>query len=84
VKEVDVSSYDGTIVPLSILYNKNKVLDGNNSCIPTGYGCYGYSLSPYFSVMNLELINQRVMLAVAHVRGGGEKGENWHIISRLK
>ncbi|HZZ74344.1 MAG TPA: hypothetical protein VFE04_00380, partial [Puia sp.] len=84
VKEVEVSSYDGTMVPLSILYNKNTVLDGNNSCILTGYGCYGYSLSPYFSVMNLELINQGVVLAVAHIRGGGEKGENWHIISRLK
>ena len=79
VKEVEVSSYDGTMVPLSILYNKNTVLNGNNSCILTGYGCYGYSYSPYFSIMNLELINQGVALAVAHVRGGGEKGENWHL-----
>ena len=67
------------MVPLSILYNKNTVLNGNNSCILTGYGCYGYSFSPYFSIMNLELINQGVALAVAHVRGGGEKGENWHL-----
>jgi prolyl oligopeptidase len=79
VKEVEVASYDGTMVPLSILYNKKAVLNGNNSCILTGYGCYGYSYSPYFSVMNLALINQGVVLAVAHVRGGGEKGENWHL-----
>ncbi len=79
VKEVEVSSYDGTMVPLSILYNKNTVPEGKNNCILTGYGCYGYSYSPYFSIMNLELVNQGVVLAIAHVRGGGEKGENWHL-----
>ena len=67
------------MVPLSILYNKKTNLNGNNSCILTGYGCYGYSYSPYFSIMNLALVNQGVVLAYAHVRGGGEKGENWHL-----
>ncbi len=79
VKEVEVASHDGTMVPLSILYNKKTNLNGNNSCILTGYGCYGYSYSPYFSIMNLALVNQGVVLAYAHVRGGGEKGENWHL-----
>ena len=79
VKEVEVASHDGVMVPLSILYNKNIVLNGNHSCILTGYGCYGYSYSPYFSIMNLALVNQGVVLAYAHVRGGGEKGENWHL-----
>lgn len=79
VKEVEVASHDGTMVPLSILYKKNTVLNGNQSCILTGYGCYGISYSPYFSIMNLALVNQGVVLAYAHVRGGGEKGENWHL-----
>jgi prolyl oligopeptidase len=79
VKEVEVPSHDGTMVPLSILYRKNTVLNGNNSCILTGYGCYGFSYSPFFSIMNLALVNQGVVLAYAHVRGGGEKGENWHL-----
>ncbi|HTB25797.1 MAG TPA: prolyl oligopeptidase family serine peptidase [Puia sp.] len=79
VKEVEVASHDGVMIPLSILYNKKTILNGNNSCILTGYGCYGYSYSPYFSAMNLALVNQGVVLAYAHVRGGGEKGENWHL-----
>jgi prolyl oligopeptidase len=79
VKEVEVPSYDGTMVPLSILYNKKMILNCNNSCILEGYGCYGISFSPYFSVMKLVLIKQGAVLAIAHVRGGGEKGENWHL-----
>ncbi len=79
VKEVEVASHDGAMVPLSILYKKNTVLNGKNSCILTGYGCYGFSYSPYFSIMNLALVNKGVVLAYAHVRGGGEKGENWHL-----
>ena len=79
IKEVEVSSYDGTMVPLSILYNKNSIPNSDNSCILTGYGCYGISKSPDFSIMNLALIKQGVVVAIAHVRGGGEKGENWHL-----
>jgi len=79
VKEVEVPSYDGTMIPLSILFNKRTIHDGNNSCILNGYGCYGSSYSPYFSIMNLALIKRGVVIAIAHVRGGGEKGENWHL-----
>ena len=78
VKEVEVKSYDGTMVPLSILYNKKINLDGNNSCILNGYGCYGISNSPRFSMLNLAMLQRGVVMAFAHVRGGGEKGESWH------
>ncbi|HMC84897.1 MAG TPA: prolyl oligopeptidase family serine peptidase, partial [Chitinophagaceae bacterium] len=78
VKEVEVKSYDGTMVPLSILYNKKINLDGNNSCILNGYGCYGISNSPRFSILNLAMLQRGVVMAFAHVRGGGEKGESWH------
>ncbi|MCA6068533.1 prolyl oligopeptidase family serine peptidase [Chryseobacterium sp. RG1] len=78
VKEVEVKSHDGVMVPLSIIYPKNMKMDGNNPAYITGYGGYGFSYEPRFSARLSVLLEQGVILAVAHVRGGGEKGEKWH------
>lgn len=78
VKEVEVKSHDGVMVPLSIIYPKNIKMDGNNPAYITGYGGYGFSYEPRFSARLSVLLEQGVILAVAHVRGGGEKGEKWH------
>ncbi|MCE3075633.1 prolyl oligopeptidase family serine peptidase [Chryseobacterium gwangjuense] len=78
VKEVEVKSHDGVMVPLSIIYPKNMKMDGNNPAYITGYGGYGFSYEPRFSARLSVLLEQGVILAVAHVRGGGEKGERWH------
>ena len=78
VKEVEVPSYDGTMVPLSIVYAEGLKLDGKNSCIMNGYGAYGISETPAFGIRFLSLVNRGVVLAFAHVRGGGEKGEAWY------
>lgn len=79
---IDVPSYDGTLVPMSIMRNKNTVLDGNNFCILYGYGAYGIAVkdnnyNEYNPVNNL-LLQRGIILAHAYVRGGGEKGEAWH------
>lgn len=80
VKEVEAESYDGTMVPLSIIMDKNTKLDGNSCCYLTGYGSYGSSSNPRFSFIWLSLIKKAgIIVAVAHVRGGGEKGEEWHL-----
>nr|WP_315031344.1 prolyl oligopeptidase family serine peptidase [uncultured Chryseobacterium sp.] len=78
VKEVEVKSHDGTMVPLSIIYPKNIKMDGSTPAYITGYGGYGISSTPRFSNRLSVLLEQGVIVAVAHVRGGGEKGENWH------
>jgi len=78
VVETEVPGHDGAMIPLSIVYNKNVKLDGSTNCLLTGYGAYGISLTPSFSTMLLALINKGVIYAVAHVRGGGEKGEAWY------
>ena len=75
--EVEVPGHDGTQIPLSIVYRKGLKKDGNNSCILEGYGSYGYSTSPYFSLMRSPA-RRNVVFAYAHVRGGGEKGEMWY------
>jgi prolyl oligopeptidase len=78
-KEVEAKSYDGVMVPLSILMNKNTKLDGNNICYLEGYGAYGISTTPFFSFINLALTQKGIIIAYAHVRGGGEKGNDWHM-----
>jgi prolyl oligopeptidase len=76
-EEVEAPGYDGTMIPLSIIYKKGIPLDGSNSCIMRGYGAYGISATPSFSIFN-SVANRGVVLAFAHVRGGSEKGEAWY------
>ena len=66
------------MVPLSIIYPKNIKMDGSNPAYITGYGGYASSHKPNFSNRLTVLLEQGVVVAVAHVRGGGEKGESWH------
>lgn len=77
-EEVEARSYDGTMVPLSIVHQKNLALDGSHPTLLTGYGAYGISLEPSFSPTLLAWIERGGVYAVAHVRGGGEWGEDWH------
>jgi prolyl oligopeptidase len=77
-KEVLAVSYDGTLIPLSIVYKKGIALDGSHPTILRGYGSYGISLEPSFSAVSIAWIERGGVLAVAHIRGGGEYGEDWH------
>jgi len=78
VDEAQAPAPDGTMVPLSIIYNKRVVRNGSAQCYLSGYGAYGVSLKPRFGLLNLGLINRGVIVAMAHVRGGGEKGFDWY------
>ncbi|WP_264529858.1 prolyl oligopeptidase family serine peptidase [Flavobacterium sp. N502540] len=79
IEEVMVKSYDGVEVPLSIIYKKGLKKDSNNPVLFYGYGAYGMSMSPSFSPNLLLWVERGGILAVAHVRGGGELGEKWHL-----
>jgi prolyl oligopeptidase len=76
--EVKVKAKDGTLVPLSIVHKKGLKLDGSNPTILYGYGAYGISQTPFYRPTFLPWFNRGGILAVAHVRGGGEYGEDWH------
>jgi prolyl oligopeptidase len=76
-EEVEVPGHDGTMVPLSIVYKKGIPMNGSNCCVLTGYGAYGISMSPNFSIRH-SLAKRGVVLAFAHPRGGSEKGEEWY------
>lgn len=76
-EEVEAPGHDGAMIPLSIVYKKGMALDGSNCCILTGYGAYGISMTPRFSILN-SVATRGVVLAFAHPRGGGEKGHAWY------
>lgn len=78
VSETEAVSKDGTHVPLTIIHRRDVVLDRGNRTILEGYGGYGVSMQPVFSPRRLEWAKEGGVYAIAHVRGGGEKGDAWH------
>ena len=82
-KEVLVPSHDGTLVPLSILHRADLKMDGKNPTIVYGYGSYGFSMDVFFSPLRLAWLERGGVFAIAHVRGGGEYGQEWHYAGRM-
>ncbi len=83
VKEVLVTSHDGEEVPLSIIHQKGIELNGQHPTIMEGYGSHNFSLKPHFGRRDsLAWVAQGGIYCVAHVRGGGEKGEAWYEAGR--
>ncbi|MGB6431014.1 MAG: prolyl oligopeptidase family serine peptidase [Candidatus Acidiferrales bacterium] len=76
--EVKAKSADGTMVPLSIIRAKNIVLDGTHPTHLVGYGAYGISMDPAFAPYRVAWLERGGVIAVAHVRGGGEYGQEWY------
>ncbi|MEO5572743.1 MAG: prolyl oligopeptidase family serine peptidase [Bacteroidia bacterium] len=79
VEEIEIPSHDGVLIPLSLIYKKGLKRDGKNMAYVYGYGAYGYSSSAVFNPDYLLYAHKGIVVAVAHVRGGGEKGEVWHL-----
>ncbi len=76
--EVNAKSYDGTMVPLSIVCQRGIKLTGSHPTILYGYGAFGMSQEPSFNPITLAWLEQGGVLAIAHVRGGGEYGDDWY------
>jgi oligopeptidase B len=74
---------DGTKIPVSIVYRKDKKGEGANPLYIYGYGSYGYALPVGFNSNRLSLLDRGFVLAYAHIRGGGDLGKPWHDAGRL-
>jgi oligopeptidase B len=74
---------DGVEVPLSIVYRKDTPRDGSAPMLLGGYGAYGFPLPVTFSSGRLSLLDRGFVVALAHVRGGGEMGKPWHDDGRM-
>lgn len=78
IEEIEVNSNDGKKIPLSIIYKKGLKKDSQNRLLINAYGAYNWSNSPYPYKYLLHWVSNGGIYAVAHVRGGGEKGEQWY------
>jgi oligopeptidase B len=82
-ERIFVKAPDGVEVPVSLVWRKDKREPGKNPLWIYGYGSYGYSLPVGFNSNRLSLLDRGLVLAYAHVRGGGDMGKAWHDAGRL-
>jgi oligopeptidase B len=69
---------DGVLVPMSLVARKDRTRDGSGPAHLIGYGSYGYPYPIGFSSNRLSLLDRGFLVAIAHIRGGGEMGKAWH------
>lgn len=69
---------DGEPIPISLVFKKSTPIDGTAPCILYGYGSYGISLEATFSTSRISLLDRGFVYAIAHIRGGQEKGRRWY------
>jgi oligopeptidase B len=75
---------DGVKVPVSVVYRRDSFRrDGTNPLYVYGYGSYGYPLPVGFGPARLSLLDRGLVLAYAHIRGGGEMGDSWHDAGKM-
>jgi len=74
---------DGVLVPISLVYKKGLVKNGENPLVLYGYGSYGNSIDAYFSTARLSLLDRGFVWAIAHIRGGEEMGRQWYEDGKL-
>jgi len=72
------TAFDGTKVPMSIVYKKGIKKDGKNPLFLIAYGSYGFSYPASFASNRLVLLDRGVIFAIAHIRGGEEMGRQWY------
>ena len=82
-ERVFATTNDGTGIPMSMVYKKGMKRDGGNPLYLYGYGAYGVSMDPYFSSNRLSLLDRGFIIAIAHIRGGGEMGRHWYEDGKL-
>ena len=76
-------SEDGTDVPISLVYKKGLQKNSKNPLLLYGYGSYGNTIDPYFSISRLSLLNRGFVFAIAHVRGSEYMGREWYENGKL-
>ncbi len=79
-----IRASDGTDVPVSLVYRRSRFhKDGASPLYVYGYGSYGYPLPIGFSPARLSLLDRGLVIAFAHIRGGGELGDPWHDAGKM-
>ncbi len=82
-RRIHATAPDGTQVPISLVRRVDVPEDGTAACLLHGYGSYGYPYPVSFSSTRLSAMERGMVVAIAHIRGGGEMGKPWHDGGRM-
>jgi oligopeptidase B len=82
-ERIYATAKDGTRIPVSLVYRKDVRRDGRAPALLEAYGSYGAPSSVFFSSNKLSLLDRGMVLALAHIRGGGDMGKGWHDAGRM-
>lgn len=82
-RRLQAPAADGETVPVTLLYRKDTPLDGSAPVLLYGYGAYGISIPASFSTTRFSLVDRGFIYAIAHVRGGKDKGYRWYTAGKL-
>ena len=78
-RRITAKSHDGAEVPISLLHRRGLALDGRAPLLLYGYGSYGMAMPASFSANRLSLVDRGFVYAIAHIRGGSDKGWGWYV-----
>jgi oligopeptidase B len=78
VRRLFATAQDGAQVPVTVLHGRDVALDGRAPCLLYGYGAYGHAIPAAFDTRCLSLVDRGFVYAIAHIRGGTEKGWAWY------
>ncbi|TVR11693.1 MAG: S9 family peptidase [Salinarimonadaceae bacterium] len=81
-RRVFATTQDGERAPISLLYRKGALDDGPAPCLLYGYGSYGHAIPASFRSNILSLVDRGFVYAIAHIRGGTEKGWGWYVAGK--
>lgn len=82
VERLNAPASDGELVPVTLLRRKDTPVDGSAPVLLYGYGSYGIPMAASFSTSRLSLVDRGFIWAIAHIRGGSDKGWNWFLSAR--
>jgi oligopeptidase B len=82
-ERIYATAADGTRIPISLVYRKDVRRDGRAPALLEAYGSYGYPNDVFFNANDLSLLDRGMVLALAHIRGGGDMGKAWHDAGRM-
>jgi oligopeptidase B len=83
VKRIFAKSHDSKSIPVTLIFKNGMLKDGTNPLLLESYGSYGMSTELYFNPVTLSLLDRGFVYAIAHIRGGGELGEQWYNEGKL-
>ncbi len=82
-ERIYATAADGSLIPISLVYKKDLVRDGNNPALLYGYGAYGAAIDADFNSRRFSLLDRGFVFAIGHIRGGSDLGRAWYEDGKL-